>query len=412
MTLGVTGVVWLPRMATVNSTSLLAGAGAAPLSTASAAWSSVAAAYSDTSVTIARVMAVLAAGWEGEAANAALARLGGFSGWTQSASAKAAQISALAAGESAAYIAAVLVMPNPAEIFSVKAAKATAYSSGGALNGSAEALEVADRALDVRAALVMEAYEAATTPMAIDISFDRPPEIVNDGSGSSRSAGKISDADSYEESSIFGFGTRTSPAQAAAAAVGAALQHPGVATAAGQFAGTAGSVAGSSVTTVASAATNIGTAAASTLMNSGGGGQNASPTPFRADPASAGAVSTRAVSAGASGAAGTAVGSGGFGGMAGGSGKLGGPGAGSSGYAFGSGGERVGGTAAVVGSDGGAAARGAHGGVPVGGSQAGQVGQDEDEHETPGYLKQFEHFADGRTVAPSVIGADPTWNDR
>ena len=45
-------------------------------------------------------------------------------------------------------------------------------------------------------------------------------------------------------------------------------------------------------------------------------------------------------------------------------------------------------------------------------SQAGQMGQDEDEHETPGYLKQFEHFADGRTVAPSVIGADPTWNDR
>ena len=61
-------------------------------------------------------------------------------------------------------------------------------------------------------------------------------------------------------------------------------------------------------------------------------------------------------------------------------------------------------------SDPAAAARGTHGGAPMGGSQSG--GSNDDEHDTPGYLRQFEHFADGRTVAPSVIGADPTWNDR
>ena len=44
-------------------------------------------------------------------------------------------------------------------------------------------------------------------------------------------------------------------------------------------------------------------------------------------------------------------------------------------------------------------------GVPTAGTR-GQA--EDDEHETPDYLKQFEHFADGRTVAPSVIGADPT----
>jgi hypothetical protein len=60
--------------------------------------------------------------------------------------------------------------------------------------------------------------------------------------------------------------------------------------------------------------------------------------------------------------------------------------------------------------DGAAAARGAHGAGPVGAGHSGN--NEDDEHDTPGYLRQFEHFSDGRTVAPSVIGADPSWNDR
>ena len=253
MTLGVTGVVWLPRTATVNSASLLAGAGPAPLAAAAGAWQAVAAAYTDASITVGRVMAVLAAGWEGDAANAAQERLGGFLAWTQGAAAKAAQVSGLAAGEAAAYATAALAIPNPVEIAAVKSAKYTAYSTGGALNGSAEALEVADRALDIRAAIVMEAYEAATTPLAVQVSFDHPPEIVNDG-GVERydSQGRpIADSTSYSETNVFGFSTRTSPAQAAIAAATAALQNPALASAAGQIASTAGSVAGSSVTTVA-----------------------------------------------------------------------------------------------------------------------------------------------------------------
>lgn len=47
-------------------------------------------------------------------------------------------------------------------------------------------------------------------------------------------------------------------------------------------------------------------------------------------------------------------------------------------------------------------------GAPASGTR-GQA--EDDEHQTPDYLKQFEHFADGRTVAPSVIGADPTVPD-
>ncbi|MGA9872787.1 MAG: PPE domain-containing protein [Rhodococcus sp. (in: high G+C Gram-positive bacteria)] len=432
MTLGVTGVVWFPRTATVNATSLLGGAGAAPLVTAAAAWQSVSVAYADASITVGRVMAVLAAGWEGEAANAAHARLGAFLAWTNESAAKAAQISGLAASESAAYTAAALTMPNPVEIAAVKTAKYTAYSTGGALNGSAEALEVVDRALDVRATLVMEAYEAATTPLALHVSFDRPPSIVNDGGTGSAASDGIAATDSYSETGIFGFEARTSPAQAAVAAVGAALQNPGLAGAAGQMASTAGSVAGSSVTTVASAATNIGSAAATALTSPAGSGQPSGATPLRADMGATGPMSTRAVSTGSPfGAGGQAAGAyGGSGGL----GKLAGSWGAPSGTVgdrlaggFGAGGSGAGGVVGGFGTghsgngpfgaqaDAAATARGSHGGAPLGGSHATNAGtghKDEEDHETPGYLKQFEHFSDGRTVAPSVIGADPTWNDR
>ena len=67
MTLGVTGVVWLPRTATGNSTRLL-GPGPVPLHVAGGAWGSVAAAFTEASVSIAAVTAALTAGWEGESA--------------------------------------------------------------------------------------------------------------------------------------------------------------------------------------------------------------------------------------------------------------------------------------------------------------------------------------------------------
>jgi len=33
------------------------------------------------------------------------------------------------------------------------------------------------------------------------------------------------------------------------------------------------------------------------------------------------------------------------------------------------------------------------------------TGQDDEEHDIPDYLKDLEHFSDGRVVAPPVIGA-------
>ncbi|OAK51970.1 PPE domain-containing protein [Rhodococcoides kyotonense] len=409
MTLGVTGVVWLPRTAMVNSTTLLAGAGPAPLAAASGVWQSVAAAYTDAAVTVTRVMAILAAGWEGSTADAAQARLGAFSAWAQASAVKAADVGIHAAGEAAAYTTATVAMPNPVEIAAVESAKVAAYGTGGALNGSAAALEATARVLDVRAGLVMEAYEAATTPLAVPVSFDSPPEIVVDASGaSSRASTSIDGATSYEESGVFGFGARTSPAQAAIAAVTAAVQNPAVAGAIGQAASTAGTVVGSSVTTVASAATNLGGAAVSSLM-SATQGTSQSPAPMQAATrGDAGApVRTRAVSS-------NSVGRGGLSGLGSSGGSLGGsrlP-AGAPGSVTGqlSGTERnmfgstLSGGPGTGPLDAAATTRGGHAGAPMAGARA---DDGDDEHDTPDYLEQFEHFADGRTVAPSVIGAEP-----
>lgn len=421
MTLGVTGVVWLPRTATVNSGALLLGTGPAPLVGAAGAWGSVAAAYTDASITVGRVMAVLAAGWEGEAANAAQARFGGFLAWTQGVAMRATEISGHALAEAAAYTTAVAAMPNPVAIAAVKSAKVAAYSSGGALNGSAEALEVADHTLDVQAAIVMDAYEAATTPLAMTVSFDRPPEIVNDTSGgTSGPDGSIARGTSYEETKAFGLSAHTSPAQAVIAAATAAVQNPALVAAAGQVAGSAGSIAGSSVTTAASAATNVGGSAVSTLMNSQNSSQGSAGSPLagagRADAGTPGSAATRAMAFGSTGSTGSAgTGGVGFGRVSGGLGSAAfgapnGPGgassmAGSERVLAGANGSGVFGAGA---NDAAATARGAGG--PA--SAAGAQGDEDEEHRTPGYLKQFEHFGDGRTVAPSVIGAEPTWNDR
>ena len=64
-----------------------------------------------------------------------------------------------------------------------------------------------------------------------------------------------------------------------------------------------------------------------------------------------------------------------------------------------------------VGGAAGSSATGGRGGAGLGaGAGAGRSnGQDDDEHEIPDYLKDLEHFTDGRVVAPPVIGADDTW---
>lgn len=383
MTLGVTGVVWLPRTATGNSTRLL-GPGPVPLHVAGGAWGSVAAAFTEASVSIAAITTALTAGWEGESALLAQAALARFATWTGATALKAAALSIEAPAAGTSYGVALATMPSLVEIGAVQAAKVTAASTGGALNGSYEAAEVADRLLDIRAAMVMEGFELVSSHLIAKTTFDHAPAIVSEsGSG----LGKFANG-----------ALMTSPVQAAVGSLMAATQNPGVAAAAGQLGSAATSIAGTGVSTVASAASNL----VSTPPPSGpGSGIGHSFAPGGSASLAVGPASTRPVA---------------FGGLGGSSGSIGGglgmPGSASSPLGGGSAltGAVQSSPATTVGAptaaEGGLAQRGT-GAAPTSGTRA----QDDDEHDTPEYLKQFEHFADGRTVAPSVIGADPALPD-
>ncbi|KAA0922952.1 MULTISPECIES: PPE domain-containing protein [Rhodococcus] len=382
MTLGVTGVVWLPRTATGNSTRLL-GPGPVPLHVAGGAWGSVAAAFTEASASIAAVTAALTAGWEGESALLAQAALGRFATWTAATAVKAAALSVEAPAAGTSYGVALATMPSLVEIGAVQAAKVTAASTGGVMNGSYEAAEVADRLLDIRAALVMEGFELVSSHRIVQTTFDQPPAIVSDsGSG----LGKFANG-----------ALMTSPVQAAIGGLMAATQNPGVAAAAGQIGSAATSIASTGVSTVATAASTIGSSALSGGVGAGGGfapGGSTSPA--------VGPASTRPVSFGG---AGGAAGLGGIGGGVGMPGSALGPAGGGSMQA-GAGQSGPSAFGAPTSADAGLAQRGTGAaGAPASGTR-GQA--EDDEHETPDYLKQFEHFSDGRTVAPSVIGADPT----
>lgn len=403
MTMGVTGVVWMPRGATVNSSTLSAGAGPVPLSAASPAWTAIAEGFVDAGATLVRVMDELRAGWEGTAAEAALARIAPFTAWTEQTATLAAETAAKASAEAGAYTTAALAMPSLPEIAAVKTAKTAAYTTGGVLNGTAAATEAADRAMDIRAGIVMEGYEAASSMLATPETFTPPPPLSNGSTAGleSRDSGDVARRTLEND-------FRTDPVGTIAAAATAFTQNPAVATAASQV----GTVAGT-VSSATSAAANFGGAVlggmgagAPALMGNPGApvsvaGRGAS-TGVSGGGAS-GAVASRAAGVGGAGAgaraalpdgwaqAGQLDGSGHRGGVSGGAST--GPGTGTADALRAE-------TAASA-----AARNTPMSGTPTG-AHRGAADADEADRATPGYLRNFEHFTDGRTVIPSVIGAD------
>jgi PPE family len=392
MTLGITGVFWLPRMATVNSTTLNAGAHAVPISAASGAWTAISAAYADATFTAARVIAELAVGMQGVNGVIAGGKLAGFAVWAERCAENAAVMATKTGANATAYTVASIAMPSLPEIVAVKSAKAAAYTTGGVLNGTAEAAEVADRAMDIRAAITMEAYEAATTATVLTPSIFPPAPSIAAGVGQAQSG---DDADPLRAL------VEGDPVRAASLAATGLLQNPGVQTVAAQ----AGQIASTAASTTASAASNIGNAAVSALTGGAGGAGG----PFApvgglgglgTGGGSAGATATRAAGVGDMNAA-----------------RLS-PVALPEGWAGG----QVGGTTSGPGT--GIAGSGAEGGqqtysagrVDPAAARTSAMGQmmprtagadDEGEHETPDYLRNIEHFEDGRMVVPSVLGADP-----
>ncbi|WP_068068631.1 PPE domain-containing protein [Nocardia xishanensis] len=243
MTAGITGVFWLPRMAEANSAALHAGAHAIPISAAATAWGGLTAAWVDATATVTRVMAELGVGMQGVNGIAALSRLVGFTGWAEQQGVMAAAMGSKAAANATAYTVAALTMPSPPEIIATVGAVMASANPPGAVSGALEAAEVAKHAMDIRAALVMETYEAATSvTVSTPGEFYNPPPIAN-GAGSADPAAA--------ESSFQG-----DPVQSAIATAVSVVNNPAVASVATQVANVAGTVATGGVSTVGNIGAN------------------------------------------------------------------------------------------------------------------------------------------------------------
>ncbi len=412
---GITGVIWYPRGAAPNSAALVAGAGPVPLGVAAGAWSTVSSGLTDTAASISRVMADLRTGWSGEAADAALSKFAPFQEWAASAALLAGETAGEAQVQSGSYTVATLAMPSLAEIAAVQAAKVAAYSIGGALVGGAAAAEAAEEALKIRAAVTMETYDAATTHLAVQQNFDSPPSIAEPTAGASASA--ESPGSAARQSVVQAASTLADviadPVRAATAAVASVASNPVFAAAASQ----AGAISGGASAAVSAATTAVtgATTAASTLATAGagltglggaglggaglGGARLGASTPslFGAPSASRATAQVSAASAttGARAFAGSSSSS------STGRHALPDPSTGQSAARQNPVTSPVQGTVDTVKVD---PARTAGGSAPIAGGRHAAQSQDETEHDTPDYLKHFEHFADGRTVIPSVIG--------
>ncbi|WP_280415150.1 PPE domain-containing protein [Nocardia carnea] len=384
MTAGITGVFWLPRLAEGNSIALNAGSHAIPMSAAATAWGALTTAWVDANATVVRVMAELGVGMQSVNGIGALARLVGFTGWAQQQGAMSAALGTKAASQATAYTVASIAMPSLPEIAAVNAARAAAHTTGGVLNGSSEIAEAAKAALDLRAALTMETYEAAITALVLTPGeFLNPPPIAN-GAGTA-DPGPAEDA--MKEAN-------GDPVKMLAAAGSALAQNPGVASAVTQAANVAGSVASTGVTTVGNLGANAIAAATTTSAP-------ASVAPMPGMVTGAVAASTAAATTRAGGVPGSSLGlnNGGL--------KVpegwGAPPAGGAAPA----------TESVAVTRGEAAPvrpTGTGPGSPLMGN-ARANGEDEQDHDAADYLRG-DHFADGRYIADGVIGAEPQRSDK
>ncbi|MFI5778531.1 PPE domain-containing protein [Nocardia sp. NPDC051570] len=396
MTAGITGVFWLPRMAEANSIMLNSGAHAIPIAAAATGWGALTGAWVDATATVARVMAELGVGMQGVNGIAALARLTGFTGWAEGQSVLAAAMGAKAAANATAYTVASIAMPSLPEIATVEGLRVAAHAHGGDLDGSAEAAEAAKAAMDLRAALVMETYEAATTAVVTTPNqFAMPPAIAN-GAGSA-------DGGSQNTETAFQ-NVQADPVQTAVAAAQAFVSNPGLAGALTQAAQVAGSVASTGVTT----AGHVAGSAIAAVTNA----VSAPTASVGATPMMAG---MGAVAAGGGAAATRAVSFGGSVGIGNGAGSLKLPEGWGAGNVLGGSNPSVAAAApeaqAVQLGAPAPARSNATGGNPLLGRQLHADEEEDGEHKSADYLNG-DHFADGRVVAEGVIGAGMSSGER
>lgn len=180
---GFTGIVWDTRTTERLATDLGHGAGPEPIAEAGAAWLHLADELSSAGIEYASILEKLGVHWSSAQTGEVFTALRKLTGWFADAAGAAAANGARAGSHAAAIAVARLAMPGSAEIdLAARAVEAAAVVSAiaPALTGAASIAEHAAHDQRVRAARVMEVYEAATEPVARVWPGAGPaPEIVS-----------------------------------------------------------------------------------------------------------------------------------------------------------------------------------------------------------------------------------------
>lgn len=455
-----TGVNWASRDALAIVLALKGGAGTEPPSQAAQAWSVMQAALVAADDDFQVAMGNAKKGWEGEAADAAISRMSPFRGWSDAAGTMSDSLSSSANAYGTAFVTARNGVPSETEVTTARGMQA--FSKVIATNMPSPATMMNAQAADAvvaeqnqQAAMYMTFYDGLASMATKPVEFPEAPQMTA-GSGGGAGGGDAGHTtyDGIGGGAVTGYSATTTPAsvgttpQTSGWAPESTISQVNQPTSTAQTGTVTGTTGGSTPTSSAGYAPITGGAGAgggAGTVAAGAGGRGAhSATPVTGGAAagtgaagaagrrggstgagSVGGASAAGLAGGASGRGGSGSGSGaGRGGVSGAGGRGGSGGVGSRGVlgeSVGRGGVpgeggRPGGLAGSGGTAGeGVTGRGgAAGGGGVGrggagmgaGGAGGRRGQDDDEHETPDYLKDFEHFEDGRVVAPPVIGAD------
>lgn len=449
-----TGVNWAARPAIKLVADINDGPGPGPTQHAADAWRELSAALTHADTEFTATMNFAMGNWEGPGAESAREALTPFAEWAAAAESLADRLSAETALQAETFSATKAAMPSMAEVLTTAAVQdAVGGKVVGLLTGvpiPGEVAEVAAAEQQARAALAMATYDAASASIT-DYVPVQPAPVLTAGvapSGSSSSASATHN----------GFGDGYAPNYVSTMAAGVAAFAG-----AGDGGGAAAPVPGAGGSTHPVGAGGIHPAGAGTAGAGGPGG--ISPGGIRttaasialgaAGSATLGGVSHSVAAAGLGAGGGGAMGAGAFGAGSGrscgaegggraampgaGAGRAFGGGSGTSGAGFGAvsgsgmpgepssaatrevsarGPLGAGGASGVgVSTEGtgprglgaaGSAVTGGRGGAGTGMGPGGTrgSGQEDQEHEVPDYLKDLEHFSDGRVVAPPVIGAD------
>ncbi|MCX2964462.1 PPE domain-containing protein [Gordonia aquimaris] len=180
---GFTGVVWDARTTEQLASDLGDGAGPAPLAEAGLAWSRVASELASAAAEYGTILAALGIHWESVHTSESFETLSRLAPWFADAAAAAGRNAARAEAQAAAVTVARMTMPNLAEVDLAEEAMRTASTIAAVAPALVGAAAQAERALHdqrLRAARVMQTYEAASDSAATPWGGAAPaPNLVS-----------------------------------------------------------------------------------------------------------------------------------------------------------------------------------------------------------------------------------------